>query len=262
MEELIKILNLNNYDIEQYVDSKIMKMDSLSSDIKEVYLEDGEIYEGWISTDVSYWPSGNRSKGFKLTKQFYIDFCNYIKQSLGNVDVNAMKAKFNSEKLMKIINLYLSIYFGETCNDDLRKEIFSYGNLDSIGETLNIETLKGKNVARCIEKSSGFNGLANFMGINCSLVVSEATVKNNTTGHAYCLLKENEKYKICDPNFFDADSDGKRVPFIFDLDTNNKENEIIFNSSKYGSINPTIIKYDFPWSKLNKEHNIIEKDYR
>lgn len=73
MEELIKILSLSDYDVEQYVDNKITNLDSISSDINEVALEDGEIYKGWINTNASYLPSGNRSKGFKLTKQFYIE---------------------------------------------------------------------------------------------------------------------------------------------------------------------------------------------
>ena len=60
----------------------------------------------------------------------------------------------------------MTMYFGNEYNEELRKEIFGYGSLNSIGKTLNIESLKGKNVARCIEKSGGFNGIANFMGID------------------------------------------------------------------------------------------------
>lgn len=259
MEELIKILNLSDYDVEQYVDNKITNLDSISSNINEVALEDGKIYKGWINTNASYLPSGNRSKGFKLTKQFYIDFVNYIKQSLGNTDINVIKTRFSPDKLIKLINVYMTMYFGNEYNDDVRKKIFGYGSINSIGETLDIDTLKGKNVARCIEKSGGFNGLANFMGIDCSLVLSDATVENNTTGHAYCLIKENEKYKICDPNFFSPYGDGTRsIPFIFDLDTNIDEKRITFDSGKLGAINPTVIEYDFPWNKL-KTNNTVKK---
>lgn len=252
MEELIKILNINDYDIEQYVESRIAVLNSLHNGVEEVSLTDGEIYQGWINTDVPYWASGNRSKGFKLTKQFYIDFCNDIKQAFKNFDINVVKSKFNSDRLMQWINLYLSNYFGETCNDTLRKEIFGYGDLNSIGETLNVEILKGKNVARCIEKSGGLNGLANFMGIDSSLILSEATFKNTTAGHAYCLISENGKYKIYDPNFFASNSIGKRVPFIFDFDTNNADKKITFNPSELGAIDSTDIEYNFPWSKLNR----------
>lgn len=255
MEELIKILNMNDYDIEQYVENRIAVLNSLHNNVEEVSLTDGEIYPGWINTEVSYWPSGNRSKGFKLTKQFYIDFCKNIKQTFKNFDINVVKSKFNSDRLMQWINLYLSSYFGETCNDTLRKEIFGYGALNSIGETLSVEMLKGKNVARCSEKSGGLNGLANFMGIDCSLILSEATFENITAGHAYCLINQNGKYKIYDPNFFGVNSTGNRVPFIFDFDIKNANKKSTFNLSELGAINSTDIKYHFPWCKLN----IIEK---
>lgn len=265
MEELIKILNTSDNDIEQYVDGRIEYLNSLSSNIEEVSLgeDDGEIYEGWINTNVSYLPSGTRSKGFKLTKQFYIDFCKAIKENFGQYDITVVKSKFNSERLIKWINLYLPIYFGEICDDDFRKDIYGYGKLSSIGETLNIEEIKGKKVARCIEKSGGFNGLANFIGIDCSLVVSDATVGGNTTGHAYCLLQGDEKSRICDPNFFDetVDENGKRksIPFIFDLDTNNRNNSVTFNSGELGGmVQPTIIHYDFPWAKLKTRHKTID----
>lgn len=251
MEELIKILNIKDYDIEQYVESRIAILNSLHNDVDEISLTDGEIYPGWINTDVPYWPSGNRSKGFKLTKQFYIDFCNNIKETFKNFDINVVKSKFNSDRLMQWINLYLSSYFGETCNDTLRKEIFGYGSLNSVGETLSVETLKGKSVARCIEKSGGLNGLANFMGIDCSLILSEATFLNVTAGHAYCLINENGKYKIYDPNFFGSDSRGKRVPFIFDFDTNNTDKKITVNPNELGAIDSMDIEYNFPWSKLD-----------
>ena len=103
MGELIKILRMSDSDIEQYVDNRITNLDFISSDIDEVALEEGEIYKGWINTNVSYLPSGNRSKGFKLTKQFYIDFVNYIKKSLGTADISVIKNKFSSEKLIKLI---------------------------------------------------------------------------------------------------------------------------------------------------------------
>lgn len=256
MEELIKILCLSDYEIEQYVDNRITNLDSISSDINEVAFEEGEIYKGWINTNASYLPSGNRSKGFKLTKQFYIDFVNYIKQSLGSSDINVIKNRFSSEKLIKLINLYMTMYFGNEYNVELRKEIFGYGRINSIGETLEIDTLKGKNVARCIEMSGGFNGIVNFMGIDCSLVLSDATVEGNTTGHAYCLIKENEKYKICDPNFFSPYGDGTHsIPFIFDLDIKSDNKRVTFDSGKLGALNPTVIEYDFPWDKLKINAN-------
>ena len=261
MGELIKILRMSDSDIEQYVDNRITNLDFISSDIDEVALEEGEIYKGWINTNVSYLPSGNRSKGFKLTKQFYIDFVNYIKKSLGTADISVIKNKFSSEKLIKLINVYMTMYFGNEYNEESRKELFGYGSINSIGETLDIETLKGKNVARCIEKSGGFNGIANFMGIDCSLVLSDATVENNKNGHAYCLIKENQKYKISDPNFFSPYGDGTRsIPFIFDLDTNIAGNTITFDSGKLGAIKPIVIEYDFPWDKLKIKDTVKNQE--
>lgn len=262
MEEFIKILELNDSDIEHYVDGKIEYLNSLSNNIEEVSLgeDGGEIYEGWINTNSSYLPSGNRSKGFKLTKQFYIDFVDYIKKRLGHSDISVIKSKINSEKVIEIINSYMTLYFGDKCNDELRKEIFDYGSLNSIGETLDIDTLKEKNVARCIEKSGGFNGIANFMGIDCSLVLSDASVENNKTGHAYCMIKENQKYKICDPNFFGVNGRGKGIPFIFDLDTNSYNDTVTFDSGKLGAIEPTVIEYDFPWEKLKTKDNVKNQE--
>lgn len=253
MEELIKLLSISNFDTEQYVKSRILTLNSQHNDVEEISLVDGEIYHGWINTDVPYLPSGNRSKGFKLTEQFYIDFCNKIKKDFKNFDITVVKSKFNSDRLMQWINLYISEYFGQICDDASRKEIFGYGKLDSIGETLNIESLKGESVARCIEKAAGLNGLANFMGIDSSLVLSEATRKNTTVGHAYCLINQDGKYQIYDPTFLAKNSAEKTVPYIFDFNIDNIGNKVVFNPSEYGAVDNAAIEYDFPWNKLKTQ---------
>ena len=97
------------------------------------------------------------------------------------------------------------------------------------------------------------------MGIECSLILSEATFENATTGHAYCLITENGKYKICDPNFYGINNAGKSVPFIFTFDANNTNNKVTFNPNELGAIagNCSSIEYDFPWSKFKTVTNVL-----
>lgn len=51
---------------------------------------------------------------------------------------------------------------------------------------------------------------------------------------------------LCDPNFFGALSDGKSIPFIFELNGTKAE----FNSSDLGDTYSQIISYDFPFDKF------------
>lgn len=247
-DEIFRILELDDDKIEDYVTEKIQ---FLNKDTKEceIFLDenDKQAYKGWINTNSTYLPSGNRAKGFKITSDFFMDWCKYLKESLGKINPEKLKSALTDDKMIQIINMYQSLYFGEKCISEDRDDIFGYGALNSIGETLNIEDLKNKNVARCIEKSGGFNALANFVGLNSSLVLSDASINNSTAGHAYCIVKTDNKTVLCDPNFFGANSDRtRRIPFIFEF--NGKKSQ--FNSREYGDINSQIITYDFPFKKF------------
>lgn len=246
-DEVFKILELDNDELKGYVDKKI---NSLNKNTKEceISLEENEkkAYKQWINTNTTYLPSGNRSKGFKITNEFFLDWCKYLRENLGRINTEKLKVTLTDDKMIQLINMYQSVYFGEQCIEKNRKEIFGYGNLNSIGETLNIEDLKNKNVARCIEKSGGFNALANFIGFNSSLVVSDASINSLTSGHAYCVIKTDNRIILCDPNFFGVTSDQKRVPFIFEI--TGKKNQ--FDSKEYGDSKSQVITYDFPFKEF------------
>lgn len=264
MDELIKILELSDDGIEQYVTQRLMILNSMHPDSIEVSMGEvsGEIYKGWLNTNCVYLPSGIRSKGFVLTKQFYSDWCHFLRQIFEGIDIHKIKkTKQNEDNLIEEINVYQTNYFGYTSDNSLRKEIYGYGQLNSIGKTLNIEILKDKNVARCIEKSAGFNGIANFMGFDCSLVLSFASDGANTGGHAYCFIKDNEKYKLCDPNFLGSNNSDELISFIFDMDINS-QNNLIFDSGKRGDLRPVIIEYYFPWNKFNVNQAVDIKKHK
>jgi hypothetical protein len=87
-----------------------------------------------------------------------------------------------------MIDLYQTLYFGDGYDELKRKEIFGYGKLNSIGETLQIDELKNQGVARCIEKSACCNALSNFLGLDSSLVLSDASLNNSNEKVRTCIL--------------------------------------------------------------------------
>lgn len=252
MEELIKILSLDDDAVLNYVKERISELDFSSENEIEVSLgeNEGEIYRGWLNTNTTYLPSGNRSKGFKMTEKFYLEWVYYLRNFFKSVNLESIKQKFDNERLVKLMWTYSVVYFGGGSSEDKRKEIFGYGKLNSIGKSLPIDSLKNENVARCSETSASLNGIANFMGIDSSLILSYAKYNDSTIGHAYCLIRDNETYKICDPNFTVLNNDGKTIYFIFDININGKD-DIVFDAGEFGDKNQTKVEYMFPWNKFN-----------
>ncbi len=246
MEELFKILSLNDKEIDTYINNRLNILD-YSNNYKDISLSDdgGDIYQNWINTDTTYLPSGIRSKGFKVDFQFIKEFINDVKEKFGKIPVDRLREKLNEDTLIKYFNMYITIYFGGEYNETKRKEIYGYGSLNSIGKTLNISDLKGLNVARCIEKSAALNEILNFLEIDSSLVLSEA----NNIGHAYCLVNTNGKYLIVDPNFYGKDMNGKGVPYIFEINPHDKL--CSFDPSAFGDDESLKVIYNFPSERIS-----------
>jgi hypothetical protein len=141
--------------------------------------------------------------------------------------------------------MYVINYFGSQYDDKKRKEIYGYGLLNSIGENIDVSSLKGLDVARCIEKSATLNQILNFLDIDSSLVVSEA----NNVGHAYCLVNTEEKNIVVDPNFYGTDTNGKGIPYIFEIDK--QDNSFSFDPSLFGDYDSLKVNYSFPSEKLS-----------
>lgn len=188
-DEIVKILSLDESELENYVCDKCKDLNSKSA-VKELSLNDGEqnVNRGWINQDSTYLPSGNRSKGFKISNSFLIDYCKYLKSTLGKIDPTKLKENLTDYKLLQMINMYQTIYFGDGYNEMKRREIFGHGKLNSVGETLQIDKLKNQGVARCIEKSACFNALSNFLGLDSSLVLSDASLNNSDNKVRACIL--------------------------------------------------------------------------
>lgn len=188
-DEITKILSLEENELESYVCDKCKDLNSKSIK-KEISLNDGEknVNRGWINQDSTYLPSGNRSKGFKISNSFLLDYCQYLRSTLGKIDTKELEKNLTDYKLLHMIDLYQILYFGVGYDEVKRKKIFDYGNLNSIGETLQIEELKNQGVARCIEKSACFNALSNFLGLDSSLVLSDASLNNSDDKVRTCIL--------------------------------------------------------------------------
>lgn len=252
MDELLRILSLADEEVEQYVRERIAELDFSTDKDIEISLDENEgtIYNGWINTSAVYLPSGYRSKGFKLNEHFFIEWVQHIRKTFGHFPMENIKQKFNNERLLQVINRYQSFYFGTDTYDTLRKEIYGYGQFSSIGEWITIEELKEKDVARCIEKSASLNNIANFMGIDSSLVLSDASIGTDKVGHAYCMIHDSDKWVICDPNFYGTKEDGKGIPFIFPVDIS-KQESFIFDAEALGDKLKNKVEYYFPWNKFN-----------
>lgn len=246
MNKVYEIINLNDNEIDSYINERLSELNSKTA-YDEISLSDdsGTIYQNWINTTTPYLPSGNRSKGFVIDQEFIKDFILDIKKNFGHISVDKLMLKLNEEMLIKWFNMYVINYFGAGYNEDRRKEIYGYGSLNSIGETLNISDLKGLNVSRCIEKSASLNQILNFLGIDSSLVVSLA----NEVGHAYCLVNINNHYFIVDPNFYGQDENGKGIPYIFEIDPSS--NPCSFDPFAYGDQTSPKVDYDFPKAKVS-----------
>ncbi len=246
MEEFFKILSLDERKIDMYINNKLNTL-NIGNNYEEISLSDtgGEIYQNWINTDTAYLPSGMRSKGFKIDFQFIKEFIKDVKEKFGKIPVDRLVENLNEDKLIKYFNMYIISYFGVEYNETKRKEIYGYGSLNSIGETLNISDLKGLNVARCIEKSAALNEILNFLGIDSSLVLSEA----NNIGHAYCLVNTEGKHLIVDPNFFAHDMNGKGVPYIFEINPHDKL--CTFGPSVFGDNESLKVSYNFPSERIS-----------
>lgn len=188
-DELIKILSLNENELESYVHNKCNDLNSKSIS-KELYLNKGEqnLTRGWINLDSVYLPSGNRSKGFKISNSFLLDYCRYLRSTLGKIDYTKLEKNLTDYKLIQIINMYQAIYFGDGYDEMKRQEIFGHGKLNSIGKTLQIDELKNQGIARCIEKSACFNAISNFLGLDSSLVLSDASLNNSNDRVRTCIL--------------------------------------------------------------------------
>ena len=188
-DEITKILSLEENELESYVRDKCKELNSKSIE-KEVSLNAGEqnVNRGWINQNSTYLPSGNRSKGFKISNSFLLDYCQYLRSTLGKIDTKKLEENLTDCKLLHMIDLYQTLYFGDGYDEVKRKEIFGYGNLNSIGESLQIEELKNQGVARCIEKSACFNELSNFLGLDSSLVLSDASLNNSNDKVRTCIL--------------------------------------------------------------------------
>lgn len=248
MEELLKILSLDERKIDVYINSKFNILNT-GNNYEEISLSDngGDIYQNWINTNTTYLPSGIRSKGFKIDFQFIRDAIKDIKEKFCKIPIDRLKEKLNDDTLIKYFNMYIISYFGGEYNETKRKEIYGYGSLNSIGETLNISDLKGLNVARCIEKSAALNGILNFLGIDSSLVLSEA----NNIGHAYCLVKTTGKYFIVDPNFYGQDMNGKGIPYIFEINPHDKL--CSFDPSALDDNESLKVSYSFPSERITNK---------
>lgn len=188
-DEITKILSLEENELESYVRDKCKELNSKSIE-KEFSLNAGEqnVNRGWINQNSTYLPSGNRSKGFKISNSFLLDYCQYLRSTLGKIDTKKLEENLTDCKLLHMIDLYQTLYFGDGYDEVKRKEIFGYGNLNSIGESLQIEELKNQGVARCIEKSACFNALSNFLGLDSSLVLSDASLNNSNDRVRTCIL--------------------------------------------------------------------------
>lgn len=188
-DEITKILSLEENELESYVRDKCKELNSKSIE-KEFSLNAGEqnVNRGWINQNSTYLPSGNRSKGFKISNSFLLDYCQYLRSTLGKIDTKKLEENLTDCKLLHMIDLYQTLYFGDGYDEVKRKEIFGYGNLNSIGESLQIEELKNQGVARCIEKSACFNALSNFLGLDSSLVLSDASLNNSNDKVRTCIL--------------------------------------------------------------------------
>ena len=256
MDDFLNIVQMSDDDIVSYVNGKMLGLNS-SISYDDISLGDeGVIYSGWINLDTVYRPSGYRSKGFIFTKDFYIDWCKFIRENFGMIDIKKLSSNINDTIIIKAIHLFINYYFGEGYNEERRKEIYCHGNWQVANESINISTIKNENVARCIEKAAAFNGIANTIGLDCSLVLSDAKLNGgDKIGHAYCLLNLNGKYIICDSTFSGRNNTNRGIPFIFDL---NGE-KVVFDSGKFGDIEPKTVEYDFPWNEFRKINGRLYK---
>lgn len=180
-DEIIKILSLEESELESYVYDKCKDL-NVNSVEKELSLNEGDqnVNRGWINLDSTYLPSGNRSKGFKISNSFLLDWCKLLRSSpLGKSDKQILEKNLTEYNILKLISYYQTTYFGPHLDDSKRKEIYGYGKLNSIGQTLQIDELKNQNVARCIEKSASFNAIANFLGLDSSLILSDASINTS-----------------------------------------------------------------------------------
>lgn len=256
MNDFLSIVQMSDNDIVNYVNMKIITLNS-SLSYDDISLGDeGIIYPGWVNIDTVYRPSGYRSKGFIFTKDFYIEYCKFIRDNFGNIDIKKLSSNINNTIIIKAINLFINYYFGEGYNEERRKEIYCHGNWQVADESINISTIKNENVARCIEKAAAFNGIANMIGLESSLVLSDAKLNDGEKiGHAYCLLNLNGKYIICDSTFSGRNNENRGIPFIFDLNSET----VVLDSGKFGDVEPKIVEYDFPWDEFRKNNGRLHK---
>lgn len=182
MNEVLKICSLSEEELNKYISEKIVMLNH-DSNKREISFDKDIIWD-WINLESTYLPSHNRSKGFKIDETFIYEFIYYLKNSFGKFPKEKLEIAFDNEKLLKLLNIYIITYFGPDYNENLRKQIYGYGSLNSIGETINISELKGLNVSRCIEKSSALNTILNLLDFNSGLVLSDA----NNVGHRRSYL--------------------------------------------------------------------------
>ena len=177
-DEIIHIISLPESELEKYVSDKCDALNTKSI-MKEIYLNKGEqsnVNRGWINLESTYLTSSQLSKGFKISKSFFIDWCKLLKSSLGKSDFESLKIKLTEDTVLKLVDYYQATYFGSDYDENKRKEIYGYGSLNSLGQALEIDELKNKNVARCIEKSACFNAIVNFSGLDSYLILSNASL--------------------------------------------------------------------------------------
>lgn len=257
MEDFISILKLDDVGIEEFVKKKILEFDQ--SRKPPLYIGDTDIERGWINTEYIYLPSGYRSDGFQMTEEFYIEICKEIKSHLQNADPDSLHQRLNTQVLISIIQGQVNMYFGSgKCDETKRKQIYKYDSKEKPygRNSLGIHTLKGKNVARCIERAAACNGLANFFGMDCSLVYSDITNEDGRDGHAYCLLHDNGEYSIWDTSRYVKMQNGRLAPYKFHLDFKKPSEPVKFPGIQLKTAEFEDIEYDFPWDRFFDAFNV------
>ena len=124
MNRMFELLLLEDDKIDLYIDARLSEL-NISDDYEEITLSDdgGNIYPNWINTNTTYLPSGNRSKGFKIDKQFIKDFIIDTKEKFGKIPLDRLKERLNENTIINWFNMYVINYFGSQYDDKKRKEI-------------------------------------------------------------------------------------------------------------------------------------------
>ena len=253
MEELIKMLNLDESEIDSYIDRRLGEL-NLNENYVDILLDGdtGNIYSNWVNSDTTYRPYGYDSKGFKVDKKFIVDMISIIRGTFNNFSIDSIKNSFTEDKLILWLNIQIPSYFYDfdgSYVQSKKEKIFNnigHINLNNISTAINLSDLKKQDVAECLEKSAALNAILNFLGIDSSLVVAYA----NDIGHAYCLVKMSNGYSIVDPSHFGKISETKHIQYVFKVDPSNSS--FTFDPKEYGDVsNAPKLEYVFPCEKFS-----------